>query len=180
MAGKIFINYRREDTRADAARMRDRLAAAFGASNVFMDVDNLMAGQRFDQELAKALNECDVLLAVIGPQWEPLLAERARSGGRDYVREEIAEALERGVIVIPVLIERVPVPAADRLPEDIRPLVLHQKHDVSHERFGRDVAELIQAIKQMRGAHGPRRSAAKLLRIAAVVLALAGAAVVGI
>jgi len=38
MAGKIFINYRRDDEPAQAARIHDRLAVAFGASNVFMDV----------------------------------------------------------------------------------------------------------------------------------------------
>ena len=60
MAGKIFINYRRDDARDMAARVRDRLAQAFGKSNVFMDVDNLMAGQRFDMELDKALAKTDV------------------------------------------------------------------------------------------------------------------------
>lgn len=51
MAGKIFVNYRRDDVRDVAARVRDRLAQTFGGANVFMDVDNLMAGQRFDREL---------------------------------------------------------------------------------------------------------------------------------
>ena len=37
--------------------------------NVFMDVDNLFAGQRFDQELDKALTQCEVLVAVIGRNW---------------------------------------------------------------------------------------------------------------
>ena len=55
--GKIFVNYRRDDERAVAARVRDRLAATFGDANVFMDVDHLLAGQRFDQELEKALAE---------------------------------------------------------------------------------------------------------------------------
>ena len=45
MASKIFINYRRDDARDMAARVRDRLAGVFGGSNVFMDVDNLMAGR---------------------------------------------------------------------------------------------------------------------------------------
>ena len=39
MAGRIFINYRRDDERSTAARIRDRLAAVFGAANVFLDVD---------------------------------------------------------------------------------------------------------------------------------------------
>ena len=55
MPGKIFVNYRRDDARDMAARIRDRLAATFGDANVFMDVDNLLAGQRFDKELEKAL-----------------------------------------------------------------------------------------------------------------------------
>src|SRR5262245_34355530 len=135
MPGKIFVNYRRDDARDMAARVRDRLAMSFGGANLFMDVDNLLAGQRFDKELQKALGQTDVFLAVIGPRWVELLAERQVSGERDYVREEIAGALQRGVVVIPVLIERTPLPRADALPDDIRDLVLHQKHTVAHEQF---------------------------------------------
>lgn len=147
MAGKIFINYRRDDERSTAARVRDRLAGVFGGSNVFMDVDNLMAGQRFDKELEKALAETDVFLAVIGPRWMELFAERQTQGGRDYVREEIAGALKRGIVVIPVLIERAPLPPSESLPDDIRELILHQKHVVTHEQFGRDLTGLVEAIR---------------------------------
>jgi hypothetical protein len=73
MAGKIFVNYRRDDVPGDARGVCQSLATEFGKSNVFMDVDNLLAGQRFDKELAKALNVCDVLIAVMGPHWmEPV------------------------------------------------------------------------------------------------------------
>lgn len=151
MPGKIFVNYRRDDARDMAARIRDRLAAAFGEANVFMDVDNLMAGQRFDKELEKALAETDVFLAVIGPRWLELLAERQTSGERDYVRMEIAEALRRGIVVIPVLIELTPLPRDDELPGDIRELVLHLKRVVTHEQFGHDIARLVEAIRRHRG-----------------------------
>jgi hypothetical protein len=88
-----------------------------------------------------------VFLAIIGPKWVDLLHERAKSGERDYVREEIAASIARGVLIIPVLIEHTPVPRTEVLPEDIRPLVLHQRQMVSFERFGRDVDELISAIR---------------------------------
>ena len=39
MAGKSFTNYRRDDERAVAARVRDQLAGVFGNANVFMNVD---------------------------------------------------------------------------------------------------------------------------------------------
>jgi len=84
---KIFVNYRRDDVAGDARGVRDGLAAKFGKSNVFMDIDNLLAGQRFDQELAKALGTCDILIAIIGPRWMELMQARKASGERDYVRE---------------------------------------------------------------------------------------------
>ena len=67
--GKIFISYRREDVPGDARGICDRLGRSFGEANVFMDVDRLLAGQRFDRELEKALSRCDVLIAVIGTRW---------------------------------------------------------------------------------------------------------------
>jgi hypothetical protein len=46
MPGKIFVNYRRDDAAGDARGVRDALVAKFGKTNVFVDVDNLMPGQR--------------------------------------------------------------------------------------------------------------------------------------
>jgi formylglycine-generating enzyme required for sulfatase activity len=179
MPGKIFVNYRRDDERAMAARIRDRLAGTFGDRNVFMDVDHLVAGQVFEAELEKALAETDVFIAVLGPRWLELLAERQGSGERDYVREEIAGALRRGIVVVPVLIERAPLPRADALPDDIRALVSHQKHAVTHEQFGRDIAGLIEAIRFARkaaraGAGGGGVSVRWAGAVALTALALGG------
>jgi hypothetical protein len=44
------------------------------------------------------------------------------------------------------------LPRAEDLPADIRDLVHYQKHDVTHERFGRDIGELIEAITVHSGA----------------------------
>src|SRR5215211_200639 len=95
MAGKIFISYRRDDAAGDARGIRDAIAVKFGKSNVFMDVDDLLPGQRFDKKLANALDACDVLIAVIGSRWMDLLSGRIMSAAIDYVREEIAAALKR-------------------------------------------------------------------------------------
>jgi len=144
---RIFVSYRRDDVRDMAARIRDHLVPTFGDVNVFMDVNKLIGGQRFDKELEKALSQTDVFLAVIGLRWMELFKARLTSGEHDYVREEIAGALQRGIVVIPVLIDRAPLPRPDALPEDIRDLALHQKHVVTHEQFGRDVTGLVEAIR---------------------------------
>ena len=188
MPGKIFINYRRDEVPGDARGVRDALTGKLGRDSVFMDIDNLLAGQRFDQELAKALDACDVLIAIIGPRWMELLAARTAAGERDYVREEIAAALQRGIVVIPARVGRegqMPqLPRREDLPEDIRDLVLYQKHDVAHERFGRDAADLIEAIKTVRKAAAvrgaPRRISPGIVAGLAIVVAatVAGVAVV--
>lgn len=194
MSGKIFISYRREDDPSAAARVRDGLAATFGKANLFMDVDNLLAGQRFDHELTKALAACDVLIAVIGQRWMDLLASKTASRERDYVREEIAGALKRQIIVIPARVGREgqmpPLPRPEDLPEDVRELALYQKHDLAHERFTRDIAELAEAITSLRKsqAAGNRPSIAKAApwgwigasAATAVTLAYAGAYFAGV
>src|SRR5262245_63167934 len=50
------------------------------------------------------------------------------------------------------------LPRPEELPEDLRALVFHQKQDVAHERFRRDIAELIAAITALRQTRGPQKS----------------------
>ena len=150
MADKIFINYRRDDRPAHATLVRDRLASVYGPSKIFMDVANLLPGEQFAERLEKELAGCDVLLAIIGPKWLELLEARLATGERDYVREEIGTALKRRIIVVPVLVDRAELPPASRLPEDIRSLLLYQKHGLTHERVDRDTGELIAAINAVR------------------------------
>jgi hypothetical protein len=145
---KVFISYRRDDGAATAARIGDRLRSGIGQSRVFMDLDNLRPGQRWDQELENALAECTVLIAIIGHRWMHLLNQRMNSKEPDYVREEIAGALRLGLRVIPVLIEGAALPDRHNLPSDLRDLVMYQKFSIAHERFGRDMDELIASIRK--------------------------------
>ena len=174
MADKIFISYRRDDVPGDARELRNGLTARFGRANVFMDIEDLLPGEIFDEKLEATFGTCDVLIAVIGPRWLEQLKARAAGGGPDYVRQEIAWALARKIVVIPVLVGRTghmpQMPSRENLPEDIRDLVRRQKHDVAHERFGRDLADLVRAIVTLRRAARPPRSAVSW-RWAAVVAA---------
>jgi hypothetical protein len=143
----IFISYRRDDESAHAARVRDHLCNAFGSAHVFMDVDNLLAGQRFDRELAKALEKSEVFLVIIGPRWLELLKARLIDHQVDYVRIEISSALKRGISVVPLLTNGAILPKAEELPEDIREMVLYQKLEIRHERFRSDMDDLINQMR---------------------------------
>jgi hypothetical protein len=67
--GGIFVSYRRQDTSHLAGRLYDRLASALGEENVFIDVDMIQLGEDFAEAISRAVTACEVLLAVIGPNW---------------------------------------------------------------------------------------------------------------
>lgn len=150
MAAKIFINYRRDDARADARGIYKALVEKFEEHGVFMDVRDLSPGQEFDAVIAAELDQSDVLVAVIGKLWNEILNKRVAMGAQDRMRGEIATALKRNMIVIPVRVDEAAIPPAESLPEDIRRLVGHEALQIRHESFDRDVGDLIAAIESRR------------------------------
>src|SRR6478735_2895084 len=133
MAGKVFINYRREDSIGTAGRLHDRLAHTFGRNNLFMDVDHIPAGVDFVEYLNSQVAACHVFLAVIGPNWldaKDELGRRRFDNPNDYVTIEIAAALRRGIRVIPVLVEGARMPKASELPHSLKPLARRQPFEV--------------------------------------------------
>ena len=73
---RVFVSYRRQDARHVAGRLADRLVEHF---QVFMDMDTIEPGTDFTDVIREAVKDCDVFLAVIGPQW---MAVRAEDGQR--------------------------------------------------------------------------------------------------
>jgi hypothetical protein len=151
MAGKIFINYRRDDAIGTAGRLHDRLTHTFGRNNLFMDVDHIPAGVDFVEHLHSQVAACDVFLAVIGPNWLNAKDERGRrrfDNPDDYVTIEIAAALARNIRVIPVLVDGARTPKGDRLPDSIKPLVRRNAVEVRNTNFGRDAEALANKVHE--------------------------------
>jgi len=151
MGGIVFISYRRGDTEHVAGRLVDRLEIDFTREQLFFDVDNIPPGEDFVDYLDKHVNAADVLLAVIGPNWQTELDSRDfGSGGgqtRDFVRIEIEAALRQGKRVIPVLVSGAEMPAEEVLPPGLKPLARRNAVRLSHERFRSDVQTIVDAVK---------------------------------
>ena len=122
----IAISYRREDSTPIAGRLHDRLRAEFGNENVFMDFDSIPYGVDFRDHIAQTLERADIVVAVIGPGWlghRPGESTRRVDDATDFVRLEIGGALRRKIPVIPILVDKTPMPTEDTLPDDLKPLV---------------------------------------------------------
>ena len=77
MAGKIFINYRRDDDPGYTQALYQRLEDEFGSADLFMDIEgSIKPGDDFVAVLSTQVDACEVMLAVIGPRWSELLADR--------------------------------------------------------------------------------------------------------
>jgi len=146
----IFISYRREDSPGHAGRIFDRLRSRFGSDVVFMDVAAIEPGVDFVEVLHKAVGSCDALLAVIGPQWLSAThdGKRRLDDPRDFVRIEIAGALQRNVRVLPVLVEGASLPPADSLPADLHALARRQAIDLRDARWDDDIDRLVEGLEK--------------------------------
>jgi len=146
----VFISYRREDSSGYAGRLFDILSIHFGKENIYMDLDTIKGGDNFVTVIENKVSQCDALLAVIGERW---LTTTAANGSRrldmegDWVRLEIAKALQRGVRVIPVLVSGATMPHLQDLPDDLRSLHVHQAMDLRDAHFHADAELLMDVLK---------------------------------
>jgi tetratricopeptide (TPR) repeat protein len=105
----IFISYRISDANDLVGWLDQKLADEFGADAVFRDKRSIHGGATFPGELAARVRACLVMLVIMGKTWSSVLADEGDfryfprlSDPSDWVRREIATALDLGKIVVPV------------------------------------------------------------------------------
>jgi hypothetical protein len=108
--------------------------------------------------IEKAVGECDVLVAVVGKRWagEPGGASRL-DNPRDYVRLEVAIALERDIYVIPVLVDGMTMPNEESLPSSVQPITRRNAIEISNTRFSYDLGQLTTAVRKILDAADRKR-----------------------
>ena len=177
--GNVFINYRREDSAAWAGRIHDRLVRSLPTRRIFIDVDNIPEGEPFAELLDQKVAQCDVFLAVIGPDW---LDVHDQSGNRridnsaDFVRIEIASALKRkNILVIPVVVGGAKMPSANELPDDIRELAGRNALEIHSNRFHQDADRLLKRVRSALPFYVRRRRAIRYALTSLTLFSVAAA-----
>jgi hypothetical protein len=168
----IFLSYRREGTAVHAVALHQNLVLGvegnpgFSDDQIFMDIDTIAPGDDFHDVIREAVAKCDVLLALIGPQW---MDAKDRKGRRrldnpdDFVRIEIEAALQRKVPVVPILVDGAAMPEASELPESMAPLARRHAHPLDATSWKYDLGRLLASLKKREAAktkRPPKRPAA--------------------
>ena len=161
-SGRVFISYRRQETAWPARQLHDVLAAELGADRIFKDVDDIEPGDDFVEQIQSAVGSCQVLLALIGPQW--LTVSDAKGGRRiddpaDFVRLEVETALSRDdVRVIPILVDHARMPTAEELPAGLAALTRRQAVEINPVSF--DTHRLLRVLNETLNAAADAPAAA--------------------
>lgn len=150
----IFISYRRDDSAYVAGRLRDDLVEHFGADLlVFRDVEELPLGD-YPVALVEAVRRCDAMLVVIGDRW----LTAADSGGNrrldqpgDWVRREVALALDQAKVVVPVLVESARPPRPSELPPELARLPDQQAVELPDSRWDHELGRLAARLYPVLG-----------------------------
>jgi len=146
----IFISYRRQDSADVTGRIYDRLIQRFDRRQVFKDVDSIPLGVDFRAHLGDVVGRCNLLLAVIGPQWLNVNGPNGRrlDDAGDFVRIEIEAALARNIPVIPLLVGGAGLPSGQELPPSIAAITFRNGIAVRPDPdFHRDMDRLIAGLE---------------------------------
>lgn len=113
---RVFISYRRSDLEGYASLLYRSMAEWFDDGLVFLDQQSIEIGDEFPARLNNAIRQSKAFLALIGPQWESALRDRAAANQVDYVRREIELALELNRTtgsphIVPILFGGARIPA---------------------------------------------------------------------
>jgi formylglycine-generating enzyme required for sulfatase activity len=132
-----------------------------------MDIDTIEPGLDFVQVIEEAVGSCDALIVLIGRQWLTVTdatGRRRLDNPQDFVRLEVATALERNIRVIPVLVGGAPVPHSTDLPDVLRRLARRNALEISDTRFHHDVDRLIETLEKVLGVPEPPPPAPEVRR----------------
>lgn len=150
MSYSLFINYRRDDSSGESKLIRDALIDEFGGRSVFMDVESIDAGDDWKKRLKKKLRGANTVIVVIGPNWlQAGLSEwaiRRIDEPKDWVRQELVEALKRKKKIIPVLVRGGKLPPKEVLPPGIRELLRKQSLEIRSECWDHDILLLLARL----------------------------------
>jgi TIR domain len=149
---RIFLSYRRDDTRWLAGRLYDRLRERYGRTAVFQDIDTIKPGVKYTDYIESTISQCRLVIVIIGDSWlsaTDALGRRRLDAPRDMVRLEVAAAVRRNIPIIPVLVQGALMPSEEELPESIADLTLYNASEITATRWEYDVAQLLQGIDDL-------------------------------
>lgn len=152
MPNSIFVNYRQSDSQHAAMAIAAILKQSFAEGEVFIDRSSILSGRDWPKSISNALETAQVLVAVLGEDWLRCWDEHGRrriDHPNDWVRLELSRAFERGIPVVPVLLENAEIPSREALDNCLSGICTAQAERVRLDTWDSDLARLIDTLSRL-------------------------------
>jgi hypothetical protein len=134
---QIFISYRRDGGDSLAGRIDDRLTRR--GYKIFFDVETMRSGV-FNEQIYHAIDECQDVLLIL----PPFALDRCVNED-DWVRKEIAYAIQKEKNIVPIMMRGFEFPKV--LPEEIDKIRMMQGITASTEYFDAVIDKIEESLK---------------------------------
>lgn len=149
---EIFISYRRNATKAEAGRLRDRLDSRFWRKVAFVDEVGLKVTEPFPDLIAEKIRRCKAFICLVHREWEFEIKDREKNAEIDWVLKELEIAVIARKPIIFAFVDR--DPNIEYLPERLALIkILHGIRIDSGKDFNRHVDDLILIVKKFTRSH---------------------------
>ena len=163
---RIFISYRRSETRGYVGWLSYCLEDEFGRENVFRDVETIGIAQ-WRTSIDEAIRLADVVLCVMGDQWLTVEKSGIRrlDDPKDMVRFEVGMALRckaQHNRVVPTLLEDAQMPLPEDLPDELKELPNQNAYRLRYEGWRSDVKDLVEELRTIRPGRPKKLNGAEI------------------
>ena len=155
----VFICYRRQDSAGEALRVYTLLSAKLGEDRVFMDI-TIPPAEDFVEWIEKKIGAAGVVIPIIGRGWlavDPTTGRRRIDDEKDILRNEIVGPLERGLAVLPVLVDGAQMPEEADLPSDLTRLARKELALRTDAYWSASNERLVERVTDLLGETPPPR-----------------------
>ena len=183
MSGRLFINYRRDDTQAAAEALKQALEAHIPRLVVYLDHAANEGGENYRAKMSTEIAASNLIVSLIGPRWLEITDVTGRPrifAPEDAVCEEIDLALDQGKDILPVLVDGSKMPTRTQLPDTIKRFARLHAMQLSESNRGLDTEKIASRVEKIIKKQSPFRSwREKLLNLLARPLAASAFLVIG-
>ncbi len=147
----IFVSYRRADAEWVASRLRQELAEHFGSRRVFLDLEHIVPGDKWNLRIEDSLRQAKVGIVVVGGRWLEVVkgATMPRlSDEDDVLRREIGMLLAEKKPIVVLMTPDAPAPPWP-LPDEIMGLNLFQSVTITPGTWGPVLDQVIRTIRPL-------------------------------
>jgi hypothetical protein len=153
MATRVFISYRSSDGTDKATALARDLDALFGQSQVFLDKEDLPAGSRWRDEIARTLSDAPILLVLVTPNYLGAVdaaGKRCIDRADDPVRDELQSAVAANAHIVPLMCDGVvQTPSEPALPAPFDQLSERTWRHLRAYDWREDLARLADDLRTM-------------------------------